>query len=267
VTDIGDRPNVLPGRLGVGARVVHGELLLDIEPVPEVCRHGLLRASVASFLVDAVSGITLDSDPGAWMLTTDMSVRMRAVPAPTRLVATNRTLRIGGRSATCAVDLTDAGGGLVGSGAIGFAKVPRREGDPPKHALTADLVESMFDGRCDLDRPLRDEAGIEVVDAGAGAVEVAVTPELRNPAGTLQGAMVALVAEVAAEELLGARFGEPAVVVELDLRYVAQVGAGPVRTSARLLGDRPDSPVEVELVDVSRPRLTTHVYARALTAH
>ena len=44
-------------------------------------------------------------------------------------------------------------------------------------------------------------AGIVVLDPAAGSLEMEVTPELRNPAGTLQGAMVALFAEAAAEEL------------------------------------------------------------------
>ena len=39
--------------------------------------------------------------------------------------------------------------------------------------------------------------------------------------------MVALFAEAAAEELASARFGIPAVVTELDLRYLAQTGDGP----------------------------------------
>ena len=59
----------------------------------------------------------------------------------------------------------------------------------------------MFDGSRTLDRPLREEAGIVVLDPSAGALEMQVTPEFRNPAGTLQGAMVALFAEAAAEEL------------------------------------------------------------------
>ena len=40
--------------------------------------------------------------------------------------------------------------------------------------------------------------------------------------------------------------------------------AGPVRTSARVLGDEPDAPVEVLLTDRSLGQVTTHVYARAV---
>ena len=81
-----------------------------------------------------------------------------------------------------------------------------------------------------------------MVDAATGVVEVDVAPHVRNPAGTLQGAMVALVAESAAEELVGHRNG-PAVVTEIDVRYLAQAPVGPVRTSCRVLGDAADAPV------------------------
>ena len=128
--------------------------------------------------------------------------------------------------------------------------------------MPPERVTTIFDGSSFLSRPLRDEAGIAVLDPTSGVVEVDVTPGLRNPAGTLQGAMVALVAEVAAEELASARFDLPAVVIDLDLRYLAQTGAGPVRSRCCLLGNGPDAPIQVELFDRSSDRLTTLVYAR-----
>jgi acyl-coenzyme A thioesterase PaaI-like protein len=113
---------------------------------------------------------------------------------------------------------------------------------------------------------LRDEAGIVPIDPAQGVVEIEVRPEVCNPAGTLQGAMVALVAEAAAEDLIGTMAGRPVVVSELDIRYLAQANVGPVRTHCRMLGSRPDDPVEVRLVDTGTGRLSTLVYARALPA-
>ncbi len=104
-----------------------------------------------------------------------------------------------------------------------------------------------------------------MIDAGEGIVQVEVTPDLRNPAGTLQGAMVALVAEAAAEDLMTTRFDSPVVVVDLDLRYLRKTQAGPVRTRSRLLGTGPDAPVQIELIDTSTEEITTLVYARAVT--
>ncbi|HEX6419603.1 MAG TPA: hypothetical protein VFZ77_13980 [Acidimicrobiales bacterium] len=264
MTDIPSPAASVPNRLGVTARLQDGDLVLDLAPRPEVLRHGVVRASVLSFAVDVVAGIVLDDDPTVWTLTSDMSVRMRPVPAPARITAANRVLRRGRRSATCAVELTDDAGAPVASGAVGFARVPRRPTDPPKPAVTPERAAELFRGQPALSRPLRDEAGIEVVDAADGVVQVGVTPELRNPAGTLQGAMVALLAEAAAEELVSTRFESPAVVTDLDLRYLAQAPVGPVRTRSRLLGAAHDAPVEVELVDTSTGKLTTLVYARAV---
>jgi acyl-coenzyme A thioesterase PaaI-like protein len=262
MTDLlGDNVSV-PARLGVIAEVRDGEFRLQLRPRVEVLRHGAVRASVLSLMIDVVAGIVLDDDPDAWMLTSDMSVRMRPLPAPEWITTRSTILRRGRRSATAVVDLVTGDGEPVATGAIGFARVPRRETDPPKPPVPPERVTTIFDGSAFLTRPLREEAGIAVIDAMTGVVEMDVTPGLRNPAGTLQGAMVALVAEAAAEELASARFGLPAVVTDLDLRYLAQTGAGPVQTGCCLLGSGPDAPIQVELFDRSSDRLTTLVYAR-----
>jgi len=267
MTDLFNHSVSIPARLGVTAEFVDGELLMQLRPRPEVLRFGVVRASVISFMIDAVAGIVLDDDPEAWSLTTDMTVRMRPVPAPDCLRTQTTILRRGRRTSAAMVDIVTDKGEPVASGAIGFARVSRRATDPPKPKVSLERITALFDGSSVLSQPLDEEAGIVVVDARQGTVEVPVTPALRNPAGTLQGAMVALVAEVAAEELVSARFGIDAVVTDLDLRYLAQTGAGPVRSRCRLLGDGPDAPVQVELFDISAERLTTLVYARAAAMH
>jgi acyl-coenzyme A thioesterase PaaI-like protein len=225
-----------------------------------------VRASVLSFVIDVVAGIPLDQDPSAWTLTSDMSVRMRPIPAPVRIDATSTILRQGRRSATCLVQLSTDQGAPIATGAIGFARVPRRATDPPKPTVPLGQTPLIFKDPSTLTRPLRDEAGIEVIDAAQGVVQVEVTPELRNPAGTLQGAMVALLAEAAAEDLLTTRFRLPVVVTELDIRYLRKAQVGPVRTRCTLLGTGPEAPVQVELIDTSTGQITTLVYARGVTA-
>jgi acyl-coenzyme A thioesterase PaaI-like protein len=252
----------VPGRLGVVAEVCDGEFRLRLEPRPEVLRHGAVRASVIAFMIDVVAGIVLDDDPEAWMLTSDMSVRMRPLRAPASLSTRMTILRRGRRSSTATVDVVAGEDETVATGAIGFARVQRRETDPVKPTSSETRITTMFDASSTLTRPLREEAGVVVLDPAAGALEMQIRPDLRNPAGTLQGAMVALLAEAAAEEMASSRFDIPAVVNELDLRYLAQTGAGPVRSKCRLLEESPDAPIEVELFDTSSDRLTTLVYAR-----
>ena len=254
----------MPGRIGVTARLDDGRFFLDLAPTPEMLHHGIVRASVLSYVVDAVAGIDVDESADVWTLTTDLSLRMRAVPAPDLVIAGTETVRKGRTSVTCIVELTSGDGLPIGTGAVGFAYVPRKDTDPPKRLIRpADAVD-FFRARGALSRPLRDEAGIERVDAGQGMVQVELTPALMNPAGTLQGAMVALVAEAAAEDLVAARTGSSAVVTDLDLRYLARTGRGPVRASTRALTEDPDGPVEVKLVDLSTGVLTTLAYARAV---
>ena len=264
MTDIPTGQLTVPTRLGVSATYVDGTMTLELAPTPETLHHGVVRASVLSFVIDAQAGILLDQDPSSWTLTTDMTVRMRAVPAPQRVRAVCTTLREGRRSATSLVELFADDGSPIASGAIGFARVPRKAGDPPKPGVTPADTPKLFRDRGTLDRPLREEAGIEVIDAADGVVQVEVTAALRNPAGTLQGAMVALLAEAAVEDLVATRFESPVVVTELDIRYLAQAQVGPVRTRSRLLGSGPDAPVQVELIDTSTDRITTLVYARAV---
>jgi acyl-coenzyme A thioesterase PaaI-like protein len=266
MTDIPSRVTSVPARLGVTARFEDGSLELDLVPGPELLHHGMVRASVISYVVDALAGISVDGDASVWTLTTDMSIRMRPVPAPQSLSAINTILRRGRRSVTSTVEVTTQDGTPLATGAIGFAHIPRKEDDPPKPIVPPEMAPQLFQLQEPLSRPLREEAGIEVVDAAEGVVQVELTPELLNPAGTLQGAMVALVAEAAAEDLLSTRFESPVVVTDLDLRYLAQTQAGPVRTRSRLLGTGPDSSVQVELIDTSTDRLTTLVYARAVAA-
>jgi acyl-coenzyme A thioesterase PaaI-like protein len=264
VTDLPSHATSVPSRLGVTA-TFDGDLTLHLSPQPETLHHGVVRASVLSFLIDAAAGFEVDDDPSVWTLTSDMSVRMRPQPAPSRISAATTILRRGRRSVTSTVELTTDDGTPIASGAIGFAKVARRDSDPPKPVVTPEQAALLFQGMTTITRPLREEAGIEVVDAAAGVVQVLVTPELRNPAGTLQGAMVALLAEAAAEDLVSTRFESPVVVTEIDLRYLAQAHVGPVRTRSRLLGNGPDAPLEVLLIDASTDRITTQVYVRAAT--
>jgi acyl-coenzyme A thioesterase PaaI-like protein len=265
LTDFLDETFSIPARLGVVADVHDGEFRLALHPRPELLRHGALRASMIAFLIDVAAGVILDDDQATWMLTSDMSVRMRPLPAPDFVSTRTTVLRRGRRSATATVDVVTGAGNPVATGAIGFARVPRRATDPVKPPASPSRMSTMFDGSRTLDRPLREEAGIVVLDPAAGALEMQVTPELRNPAGTLQGAMVALFAEAAAEELASARFNAAAVVTDLDLRYLARTGEGPVQSACTLLGEGPDAPIQVELSDRSSGQLTTLVYARTAT--
>lgn len=264
MTDVPSDFMSVPTRLGSSAHLDGDEFTIEVLRQPATLQLGAFRASVLAFAIDAVAGILIDRDPEVWSFTTDMTVRMRPMLAPRLVIARNTILREGRRSVTCKVDIVDEHGSPVATGALGFARVPRKPSDPPKITLTPEDAPLVFRDLGTLSLPLREEAGIEVLDAGQGVLQLQVTPRIVNPAGTLQGAMVALLAEAAVEDVLQAQFGTPVLVTDLDLRYLAKAMQGPVRTRTRVLGDGPEAPVEVELVDTSTGTLTTLVHARAV---
>lgn len=257
-----DRNTSVPSRLNVST-IESPELSMRVHPVPQTCRLGSLRTSVASFIIDALGGIAVDRDESTWTFTSQMSVRMINAPAPTYIEGRATVLRQGARSATCEVTLVDDRGRHFGYGVLSFARVDRRDGDPVKHVFqSAAGSQRGFMGPV-IDKPLPEEMEINIIDGPTGTVEVAVANKLRNPSGAMQGAMVACVAEVAAEEMISSRWGGPVLVTDLDIRYLSQARVGPVRTTSTWLGDDPGSWVRVELHDVTSGVLLTHALARA----
>ena len=61
MTDLSLAGGSVAGRLGVTARMDDGRLTLDLVPIPETMHHGLVRASVLAYVVDAVTGLSVDS--------------------------------------------------------------------------------------------------------------------------------------------------------------------------------------------------------------
>ncbi len=269
MTDIGPNPSLdeivaeyIPARLGTTLDLSGPGLVVSQWANPATTIHGAMRAAAVVFLVDAAAGIALDRDPEMWTFTSNLSVRMPAIAAPTQLLARSITLREGARSSTVSIPITLPSGEQVGLGLASFARVPRRPDDPPKFALNLEELAESWADVAPLDRPLAEAAGIEVIDAAAGTVEVALEPKLLNPAGALQGAMVGLVAEVAAEEMVAAAVGRPQVVTDLDIRYLTQARQGPIRTRSVFVGPPCDASVVVELVDTSLDKVVTVVTLR-----
>jgi acyl-coenzyme A thioesterase PaaI-like protein len=103
-----------------------------------------------------------------------------------------------------------------------------------------------------LNRHIAEALGAEVLSPGVAVIERG--PYVNQPSGTLQGGVVAVLAELAAESLTGAR------VLELEVRYLSAVRVGPARTSARAMDDHT---VRVEVCDTgNHDRLATVVMVR-----
>ena len=104
-----------------------------------------------------------------------------------------------------------------------------------------------------LTSPILDDIGVRVVTRGVA--ELDRVPYVMQPSGTIQGGAVALLAEAAAESLLGV------AVTGLEVRYLAAVHQGPARATATLLAP---GLARVEIRDSGNAdRLVTVVLGRA----
>ena len=159
-------------------------------------------------------------------------------------------LRAGASTLACECRFTTPDGAEVGYAQIGFGRFHQRPGDPAKHIH--DPPRPDLTGLPDIAQPLAELAGIEVVDPALGHVEAELTPQLLNPAGIMQGAMVTLVGEVGAETLAESEFGSPYVVADMDIRYLLGGKIGPVYSTCRWMGDPSSGWVVAEIRDLGK---------------
>lgn len=230
---------------------------LRIDAYPEVRRHGRLRATVLAAAVDIVGSLFTRAHAGTDVLyTTDLSLRLSDPEPPGSILARGRLLRSGRTGVTTAVELCPAEhpDRVWGYGETGFARIPRAPSDEITQAKLA--LPQVFASN-PLTRPLDEEVGIAVLDAEAGIVELPLRPAVLNAEATLQGALVALLFERAAEVMAETRLGRPQRVVALDLRYLATAKAGPIRSRSRFLGPPDEGVIQIELFDRGREERVT----------
>ncbi len=256
-----------PTRLGVSLELDGERLVGHLDPPPALCGRDVVSAAAVAYLADVVTGVSIDHDPGMWCFTSDLSVRMPLAPTPARIESWSTTLREGPRSAVCEAPLT-VDGAPWGTCFAAFSRVPLRDSD---QKILFDAAANILRGTPPpLEVPLREAAGFETRHAAGGVVAMELRPDLLNPAGALQGAMVAGLAEAAAEDIAdhhGSLGTDRHVVTELDIRYLVQNRVSPIVTRARFAGATSEGLVRVDLVDDGgRGRVTSAVLARVRPA-
>src|SRR5262249_55219354 len=137
-----------------------------------------------------------------------------------------------------------------GAGIMSFARIPghatraeHRPGDRVGERTTMALDDNHLRG------PIADHIGLRVVDAAAGVVEVEKTEYVTNSFGSVNGGVLGMIVQAAAETSVEAA-GAPFAATDVELHYLAQTGHGPVRTATRVLRLRDDHAVcQVRVVD------------------
>jgi uncharacterized protein (TIGR00369 family) len=219
---------------------------------------GTMRTGALLTMLDNVGGICsgLAALPDGWVVSTNLAARvLRPISAgPLRIEA--RVLRRGRNNVVTAVEIHDEGGddARVADGVLTSAILVPENGPPQ---WSRPVVIDPDDGdRMPPAVPMREWLGLREHDAGT--VEIELAEELRNPWGILHGGVVASLVDFATEHATARATGD------VVLHFLAPNRVGPVRASARVLGERSDGTVcRVEVRDAGADRLTAVAIATA----
>jgi uncharacterized protein (TIGR00369 family) len=203
-----------------------------------------------------------------WIATADLTLHLTPRPVHGEIEAVGRVLRRGRTTIVNEVLLRERDGDSLGIATMSFAVLPRRAGNLTIEQVNQVNRMTMATADSGLREPFRDRVELTVVDADAGAVELPFSSYVVNSLGSIQGGMVAAVADAAAEHALAAACGGPVEICDLQITYLALAKVGPVRTSARVLEATAEfGTAHVEIFDTgSDDRLTTTARAVAVRA-
>ncbi len=231
-------------RLVGDLRPSHGAVV-RIPVVPELCdAAGGVRAGVMATLVDVVGGVAAARGMHPRRTATaDLAIEIVEPAIGPFVEARSTTLRVG--STTFVIEASvfdvDPAGGTpdrqVAWATMTFAVLDRPAPgenppawrDPPSHWTTTGSGFAV---------PVDDALGITVVDPARGMASLPVGQYVRNSFGAAQGGVLALLAEIAAEEAIACRVGAEPTVTDLHMAYLSLGRAGPIVSRATVLGDR-----------------------------
>lgn len=221
--------------------------VLEITDELRVPGSSLVRISVLATLADVLTGIPASRaiEPSL-ALTVDLVMRSYRGTDADRLEMTGSILKLGSRVIVTEAAFREPGSDeTVASCTLSFAASLRPQdtfrGGPPRAP----------EHRARMTRPFADQVGARLL--APGVVEVDRYPYVMQPAGTIQGGIVALLGELAGESVLGAP------VTALEVRYLSTVRVGPARTTTRRLGP---TTARTEVHDVGAGRMTALVISR-----
>jgi acyl-coenzyme A thioesterase PaaI-like protein len=200
-----------------------------------------------------------------WTATQDLSIHSAAGVVKGPAVLDCRLVRVGKKVITVSAAIYDTQGlddleplawaleepaasglPLAATGFLTFTRLPRTAAsgvddyDPARW-----LGEVQYRDGKPVEGTIAERMGLRVIDAAAGVLDLERTPYVANSIGTINGGAQAIHLQVAAE---GLRPGGSAV--DMQLHFLSQVKAGPVRSSATVLRETAhETVVDVALVD------------------
>jgi uncharacterized protein (TIGR00369 family) len=238
-----------------------------LHAVPEVLDDtGVARAGVLATLVDVIGGgLSARAAAPNWIATADLTLHLVLGVRDGSVEAVASVLRAGRTTVVIDVDLRHDGD-AIGRATMTFSVLPRRDTNPVLSFDEPEPRTSLMLPGSGFGAPVTDELQLTVVDGARGEVELPVADYSRNSLGALQGGVVAIGIDVAAEQALRAACGAPVRVTDLHVTYLALV-RDRLRTTTTVLDATPTfGTALVDVVDAGpegRRTTTARVVATA----
>lgn len=216
--------------------------------IPELCVPGTDFPHIAVMLTlsDIVTGILAGIATAPQVaVTVDFRVRILRAPPLGRYEMDGRILRTGRTLTVGETIFVVPGEDTAFAVAVGSFIASPRPVDVRPEGFGAGAVRR---GEPTLAVPFTERVGLRMLEPGIG--EAYLRGDLTNSTGTIQGGVLALLGEMAAQTLVSAETGRTFVVDDLDIRYLRAARVGPARSTTQLLQlDDDRATVAVEIHD------------------
>ena len=216
------------------------EILLPV--VPELLDDGgRLRAGSAAMIVDIIAGeYAIREVLPNWVATSNMSLQLGLLPSEGTLRARPRLLRRGKTTAVLEVSLDHLESGKSnGLSTVAFSILPGRSEfqtrahwvEEPEPRTTFALSGSGFR------KPLLEMLDVRFDPADTSVLRIEMSPYVVNTLGAIQGGVVAMAIDAAADHYATSVLGAAPYVRSLEIHYLKLAKIGPVRAQVRTISE------------------------------
>jgi acyl-coenzyme A thioesterase PaaI-like protein len=262
-----DAPAHFTSELGLSFEVSEGRTRGWATVVSELCVPGtdFPRASVLLTFADIASGmIATQISPERVPVTVDLVVRILTSPGLGPIELSAIMLKTGRSTMVAETSFASPRSAAPWAVAVATFMASPREVDVFDNSPVR-APQLSRDARPTLSVPLAERVGVRLL--APGHAELEHRRELSNATNTIQGGLVALVAEIASESLAEDADVGRCAVHDLDVRYLRAARVGPAFTVGRLLHHREhEATARVEVRDRGADdRLVALVTTRAVS--
>jgi acyl-coenzyme A thioesterase PaaI-like protein len=229
--------------------------IVRVPVVPELLGPGgAVATGVLGVVLDVFGGnLAVEAAAPDWAMTAQLELHVLRKLAEGTITVTGRPLRAGKTNLVAEAEIRGGDDGApCAVGRLSFTRVPVR-GEQLPRARRGGLLYEFAESDERLPAPFHDAIGLRVLDAAAGAVELAIAPYVINSVGGLQGGLVVALVAAAAEVAGRARLAREVAAADVSVGYLALGREGPLRTRAQLMRHDGDAALfAVELRDLGQ---------------